>query len=83
MGAPLGSGIGYFDPGGPSCPVCAAKDVEIEQLRAEQLTGLRQFLEEQYPKVDGPGWLQRTNERCTIELFLRLFGAAQAAKESE
>ena len=34
MGAPLGSGIGYLDPGRRTCPVCAAKDVEIQRLQA-------------------------------------------------
>jgi hypothetical protein len=56
----------------------AAAD-EIERLQG--MSGLRTFLDERYPQLQGSGWLQRDQERAIILDFIcNMEAAAEDAK---
>lgn len=56
--------------------------METGSERDQILRSLRQFLEEQYPKLNGSGWMVRDIQRRHIQEFLRDFEVA-AAKAGE
>ena len=50
-----------------SIVLLAAKDSRNLKYR------LKKFVDERYPKLDGPGWLQRDNDRHIIGEFIEGF----------